>query len=283
MSSFEKLHPALQYHIVNSLRWRELRQTQAEAIEPILAGTNCLLLAPTAGGKTEAAAFPVFSRMLQEDWTGLSVLYVCPIKALLNNLEPRLSGYASLIGRRVGVWHGDIADSVKRRMRADPPDILLTTPESLEGMLISTRTERAELFSRLKAVVIDELHAFAGDDRGWHLRAVLSRLDRYTPSPLQRIGLSATVGNPEALVDWLSGGSSGRIIGSSSVSTDADVTIDHVGSVENAAIVLSRLYRGEKRLVFCDSRALAERLGNALLEAGVRTWVSHASLSVEAR
>lgn len=283
MSSFEKLHPALQYHIVNSLGWRELRQTQSAAIEPILAGTNCLLLAPTAGGKTEAAAFPVFSRMLQEDWTGLSVLYVCPIKALLNNLEPRLSGYASLIGRRVGVWHGDIADSVKRRMRADPPDILLTTPESLEGMLISTRTERAELFSRLKAVVIDELHAFAGDDRGWHLRAVLSRLDNYTPSPLQRIGLSATVGNPEALVDWLSGGSTGRIIGSSSVSTDADVTIDHVGSVENAAIVLSRLYRGEKRLVFCDSRALAERLGNALLEAGVRTWVSHASLSAAER
>ena len=87
MSSFEKLHPALQYHIVNSLGWRELRQAQVEAIEPILAGTNCLLLAPTAGGKTEAAAFPVFSRMLQEDWMGLSVLYVCPIKALLNNLD----------------------------------------------------------------------------------------------------------------------------------------------------------------------------------------------------
>ncbi|WP_206208880.1 hypothetical protein, partial [Vogesella mureinivorans] len=72
-------------------------------------------------------------------------------------------------------------------------------------------------------------------------------------------------------------------MGSSSVSTDADVTIDHVGSVENAAIVLSRLYRGEKRLVFCDSRALAERLGSALLEAGVRTWVSHASLSAAER
>ncbi len=283
MSSFEQLHPALQYHIVNSLGWRELRQTQLDAIAPVLSGESCLLLAPTAGGKTEAAIFPVLSRMLQEEWRGLSVLYVCPIKALLNNLEPRLSGYASLIGRRVGVWHGDIADTVKRRMRSDPPDILLTTPESLEGMLISTRTVRTELFSDLKAVVIDELHAFAGDDRGWHLRAVLSRLDHYTVSPLQRIGLSATVGNPEVLLEWLSSGGTGRIVGSSSVSTDADVTIDHVGSVENAAIVLSRLYRGEKRLVFCDSRALSERLGSALLEAGVRTWVSHASLSAAER
>ncbi len=283
MSSFEKLHPALQYHIVNSLGWRDLRQTQLDAIEPVLSGESCLLLAPTAGGKTEAAVFPVLSRMLQEHWRGLSVLYVCPIKALLNNLEPRLSGYASLIGRRVGIWHGDIADSIKRRMRADPPDILLTTPESLEGMLISTRTERNELFSGLKSIVVDELHAFAGDDRGWHLRAVLNRLDHYTSTPLQRIGLSATVGNPEALLGWFSSGSAGRIVGSSSVSSDADVTIDHVGNVENAAIVLSRLYRGEKRLVFCDSRALAERLGNALLEAGVRTWVSHASLSTAER
>ncbi len=283
MSSFELLHPALQYHIVNSLGWRELRQTQLDAIAPVSSGESCLLLAPTAGGKTEAATFPVLSRMLQDEWRGLSVLYVCPIKALLNNLEPRLSSYAALIGRRVAVWHGDIADSIKRRLRTDPPDILLTTPESLEGMLISTRTERSELFSRLKAVVVDELHAFAGDDRSWHLRAVLARLDHYTATPLQRIGLSATVGNPESLLEWLSLGREGQIVGSSSVSTDADVTIDHVGSVENASIVLSRLYRGEKRLVFCDSRALAERLGHALMEAGVRTWVSHASLSASER
>jgi ATP-dependent Lhr-like helicase len=283
VSSFELLHPALQYHIVNSLGWRELRQTQLDAIAPVSSGESCLLLAPTAGGKTEAATFPVLSRMLQDEWRGLSVLYVCPIKALLNNLEPRLSSYAALIGRRVAVWHGDIADSIKRRLRTDPPDILLTTPESLEGMLISTRTERSELFSRLKAVVVDELHAFAGDDRSWHLRAVLARLDHYTATPLQRIGLSATVGNPESLLEWLSLGREGQIVGSSSVSTDADVTIDHVGSVENASIVLSRLYRGEKRLVFCDSRALAERLGHALMEAGVRTWVSHASLSASER
>lgn len=291
--SFDRLHPALQYHIVNSLGWTTLRPTQLEAFPPLLDGEHALLLAPTAGGKTEAAILPVLSRMLDGDWRGLSVLYVCPIKALLNNLEERLSWYAGLVGRRVGLWHGDISDSVKRRLRLDPPDLLLTTPESLEGMLISPRVERNTWFGTLRVVLIDELHAFAGDDRGWHLRAVLARLDRHAQRPLQRLGLSATVQNPDALLQWLAAGSlaeqgegsarAARVLGSSAVSTDADVTIDHVASVENAATVISRLHRGEKRLVFCDSRSIAERLGHALLHAGVRTYLSHASLSAAER
>ena len=283
MSSFERLHPALQYHIVNSLGWSSLRPTQLEAIDPIHDGLNCLLLAPTAGGKTEAAVIPVLSRMLTAHWAGISVLYVCPIKALLNNLEPRLSHYAGLLGRRIEVWHGDIGASRKKHTRADPPDILLTTPESLEGMLISPRTDRQAWFGNLRVVIVDELHAFANDDRGWHLRAVLSRLDRYTPAPLQRIGLSATVGNPAALLNWFAPVGARQVVGSSAVSTDADVTIDHVGSLDNAATVIERLHRGEKRLVFCDSRGNAERLGNALNQLGVRTFVSHASLSLSER
>ena len=283
MSSFDRLHPALQYHIVNSLGWSSLRPTQLEAIDPIHDGLNCLLLAPTAGGKTEAAVIPVLSRMLTEHWAGISVLYVCPIKALLNNLEPRLSHYAGLLGRRIEVWHGDVGASRKKHARADPPDILLTTPESLEGMLISPRTDRQAWFGKLRVVIVDELHAFANDDRGWHLRAVLSRLDRYTPAPLQRIGLSATVGNPAALLDWFAPVGARQVVGSSAVSTDAEVMIDHVGSLDNAATVIERLHRGEKRLVFCDSRGNAERLGNALNQLGVRTFVSHASLSVSER
>ena len=82
MSEFEQLHPSLQYHVVNTLGWSTLRPTQLAAIAPIHAGTHCLLLAPTAGGKTEAAAIPIPSRMLFEAWPGTSVLYVCPIKAL---------------------------------------------------------------------------------------------------------------------------------------------------------------------------------------------------------
>ncbi|MBM4023621.1 MAG: DEAD/DEAH box helicase, partial [Planctomycetes bacterium] len=88
-TDFALLHPAIQHHIVNSLGWRELRPFQAAAIRPIVAGQHALVLAPTAGGKTEAATLPVLSRMLAEEWRGLSVLYLCPLKALLNNLHVR--------------------------------------------------------------------------------------------------------------------------------------------------------------------------------------------------
>lgn len=283
MTAFERLHPAVQYHVVNSLGWSTLRPTQLAAIDPIHSGRHCLLLAPTAGGKTEAAMIPVLSRMAEEDWRGLSVIYVCPIKALLNNLEPRLSRYAGLLGRTVEVWHGDVSASRKRRALREPPDILLTTPESLEGMLVSPRVERDAWFGQVRTVIVDELHAVAADDRGWHLRSVLARIDAYTPRPVQRIGLSATVSNPDELLAWFAPDGEREVVGSSSVSTDADVTIDAVGSLENAAIVIARLHRGEKRLVFCDSRSSAEKLGAALNQMGVRTFVSHASLSASER
>ena len=148
MTPFECLHPALQHHVVNSLGWRELRPFQEQAIRPILAGEHVLILAPTAGGKTEAALLPVLSRMLSENWTGLSVLYICPIKALLNDLDVRLRRYTSLLGRRSGLWHGDIGPGERRRIVADPPDCLLTTPESLELMLVSRQVEQKALFQQ---------------------------------------------------------------------------------------------------------------------------------------
>ena len=94
MSSVEKLDPLVQHHIVNTLGWRELRDLQELSIEPILQGDHCLLIAPTAGGKTEAAILPILSRMCSERWPALSVLYVCPLKALLNNLAIRLERLA---------------------------------------------------------------------------------------------------------------------------------------------------------------------------------------------
>ena len=90
MSAFDQLDPLVQHHIVNTLGWRELRELQEQSIIPIQAGDHCLLLAPTAGGKTEAATFPILSRICGENWSGLSVLYVCPLNALLNNLHERL-------------------------------------------------------------------------------------------------------------------------------------------------------------------------------------------------
>ena len=280
---FDQLHPAMQYHVVNSLGWSTLRPTQLAAIAPIHAGTHCLLLAPTAGGKTEAAAIPMLSRMLIEEWPAASVLYICPIKALLNNLEHRLTYYAVLVGRRVEVWHGDVSQSRKQRALKDAPDILLTTPESIEAMLISTRVDHQAWFGNLRAVIVDELHAFAADDRGWHLRSVLHRLDQYLRRPLQRVGLSATVSNPQELLNWLAPTGNRAVVGSASVSTDADVTIDHVSSLENAATVIARLHQGQKRLVFCDSRSSAEQLSSMLRAREVRTFLSHASLSASER
>ena len=296
MSGFDYLHPALQYHIVNSLGWRSLRPLQETSVEPILSGATTLLSAPTAGGKTEAAAFPLFSRMLDEEWHPLSVLYVCPLKALINDLETRLSRYAMLLGRTAELWHGDLSAGDRRRIRREPPDLLLTTPESIEVMLISQAAGRGSLFRNLRAVVVDELHAFAGDDRGWHLLAVLERAARIAGRPIQRVGLSATIGNPEELTQWLAGSSDAdtRVVSALPRNLDggasrteredeAAVQIDFGGSLENAAIVISRLHRGEKRLVFCDSRARVENLAFQLRKHGVQTFASHGSLGVEER
>jgi ATP-dependent helicase Lhr and Lhr-like helicase len=286
VNDFDLLHPALQHHLANSLGWKSLRPLQQHSIAPVLAGRHALMLAPTAGGKTEAAFFPILSRMLTENWSGLSVLYICPIKALLNNLEFRLTEYCTFVGRRCVVWHGDIAASVKSRVLADQPDCLLTTPESVEVLLTSKRANAPSLFRNLRAVIVDEVHAFAGDDRGWHLLAILERLTKLAGRELQRLGLSATVGNPDGLLNWLSGHCSGEgevIAPSAPHAPEPNVILDYVGNLHNAATVISQLHRGEKRLVFCDSRARVEELAYLFRDAGVETYVSHSSLSLGER
>ena len=289
----DRLHPGLVHHIVNTLGWPGLRPLQEEAIEPLLDGSDAVLLAPTAGGKTEAASFPLLSKMAQENWTGTSVLYVCPLKALLNNLLPRLETYTSWLGRTTALWHGDVSQPRRKKILRDRPDILLTTPESLEAMLVSANVDHRAFFSGLRAIVIDEVHAFAGDDRGWHLLAVLERLQRVVGRPVQRIGLSATVGNPDQLLSWLQGSASGprpaRVVAphlretSSTLPPPGDIQVDYVGSLENAATVIAALHGGEKRLVFCESRRQVEKLGESLRAKGVTTFLSHASLSVDER
>ncbi|MBN9519349.1 DEAD/DEAH box helicase [bacterium] len=286
MSTFDRLHPALQHHVVNSLGWGELRPVQSLSIEGFLAGANLVVLAPTAGGKTEAAFFPVISQMLTEGWTGLSVLYVSPIRALLNNQEERLRRYFRLVGRGAACWHGDTAQGDKRRMMAEPPDCLLTTPESLEVLLVSTKIDHRRFFQNVRAVVIDELHAFAGDDRGWHLLSVLARVRRFADRDIQRIGLSATVGNPGEMLDWLSSGSTRekRVVRPEpSARNRPDVQLDYVASLPNAAKVIRLLHPGQKRLVFCDSRSRVEQLSMLLRQDGVETFVSHSSLGLEER
>lgn len=291
--AIDRLHPGLLHHIVNTLGWPGLRPLQEEAITPLLNGSDAVLLAPTAGGKTEAACFPLLSRMATERWTGTSLLYVCPLKALLNNLLPRLETYTSWLGHTAALWHGDVPDSRRKRILRERPDVLLTTPESLEAMLVSVNVDHRAFFSGLRAIVVDEVHAFAGDDRGWHLLAVLERLERVVGQSIQRVGLSATVGNPAELLTWLQGARAGtRVAHVVAPHLDApvpasrpsgDVQLDYVGSTANAATVIAALHRGEKRLVFCESRKQVEELGEALRAKGVTTFLSHASLSVGER
>jgi ATP-dependent Lhr-like helicase len=295
VSAADLLHPVLLHHIVNSLGWDDLRPLQHQAINPLLAGHDALLLAPTAGGKTEAAAFPLLSQMANQNWQGTSVIYLCPLKALLNNLLPRLEQYTGWLGRRAALWHGDITGPARRGILRERPDVLLTTPESLEAMLVSVNVDHRAYFADLRAVVVDEVHAFAGDDRGWHLLAVLERLTHLLGRPLQRVGLSATVGNPAGLLTWLQG-SSAATRTATVVAPDlapsaqpgvapppGDIELDYVGSLDNAAKVIATLHAGQKRLVFCESRKSVEELGALLRGHGVTTFLSHASLAADER
>lgn len=283
--AFSRLSPAVQYQIVNGLGFQSLRPVQELTIGPVLDGKNCVVLAPTAGGKTEAAFFPLLSRMDEEDWKAVSVIYVAPIRALLNNQEERVSSFAKLIGRRAAVWHGDTTQSERRAFIQEPADILLTTPESLEVMLMSRKVPARRLFQNLRAVVIDEIHAFVADDRGGHLSALLERLSRFCGKDIQRIGLSATVGNPEEILAWVAGSSQrkGALVRASGLPREPQLMLDFVGSRENAARIIAALHPGKKRLVFVDSRRGVEAVGTALRGLGVDTHVTHSSLSVAER
>ena len=285
MSSFDRLTPALQYQIVNTLGFQSLRPVQELSIDAILDGKNCVVLAPTAGGKTEAAFFPILSGIDAGDWKPVSVIYLSPIRALLNNQEDRIARYAQTIGRRVFKWHGDTTQRERKQFLAEPSDILLTTPESLEAMLMSARIPAGRLFAGLRAVVIDEIHAFAGEDRGAHLASILERLSRYCGQDVQRIGLSATVGNPEEIGRWVQGRSQrpSAVISPPKAHVAPQLTLDYVGSVENAAHVIATLHQGKKRLVFVDSRKRVEEVGRLLLGRRVDTYIIHGSLAQEDR
>ena len=125
MSAFERLTPALQYQVTNTLGFRELRPVQLLTIDAVLDGKNCVVLAPTAGGKTEAAFFPLLSRMDGEGWNAVSVIYLSPIRALLNNQESRISRYAETIGRRAFKWHGDTSQGERKKFLKEKGDAIL--------------------------------------------------------------------------------------------------------------------------------------------------------------
>jgi ATP-dependent Lhr-like helicase len=280
-TGFFRLHPNLQHALVNDLGWRSLRPVQELAVDAILDGCNAVILAPTAGGKTEASVFPLLSRILTEELTPVSVLYVCPIRALLNNQETRISEYARMVGLDAFKWHGDVGDAKKEGFRRRPAQILMTTPESLEVMMISAKTDARALFAGLSAVIIDEVHAFAGDDRGAHLASLLERLGAFTDKDIQRIGLSATVGNPLTIGQWLQGSSKRpfRLVDPPKPKAERDLRIEYCDDIGQAAAGIAHLARGKKSLVFVESRAKAERVAQSLAGSSVEVFIHHSSVS----
>jgi len=285
MSIFSEFHPLLQTTITDRLGWSSLREVQELSGEEILKGKNCIILAPTAGGKTEASFFPVISKILYDLKDGLRAIYVSPIKALLNNQEERIQNYCSMVGLSAFKWHGDITQNQRTQFLKDPAEILLTTPESLEVMLISPKVGTTQLFKNLEYIIIDEIHAFAGCDRGAHLLSILERIQRINNQDLQRIGLSATIGNPEAILSWLTSSSKreNALIDPPKPPYKKYIKI-HYSEDESELLDLAiQECSGKKSLLFCESRKTAEKLGNSFTRRNIKSFVHHSSLSYETR
>ena len=285
VSVFARFPPRLQQAIVSRLGWTTLRPVQELAGQALLDGKNAVILAPTAGGKTEASIFPMLAMLMEREPQGVGLIYIAPIKALLNNQAERLGSYTEMVGLQRFLWHGDVKDSQKRAFLKEPTAVLMITPESLEVMLLSAKILHAQIFGDLRAIVIDEVHALAGTDRGTHLISVIERLSRYGVNDIQRIGLSATVGNPENILSWLQGTSQreGCVVDPPKISSPKELRVylrDTLGAIAQEASLLTQ---GKKSLFFCDSRALAEEIAERMRNRGTDVFVHHSSVSLEER
>ncbi|MBO5879532.1 MAG: DEAD/DEAH box helicase, partial [Clostridia bacterium] len=190
--------------------WSELREIQLVAADVIFNSENNLLLSSsTASGKTEAAFFPIISDIYENppEKKSISVLYIAPLKSLINDQFYRLDDLLEESGLPLTHWHGDVGASHKNRLLKNPEGILQITPESLESMIINRSNDIPRLFSGLKYVVIDEVHALIGQDRGNQVLCLLSRLSRLISYNPRRIGLSATLGDLTVAAEWLGAGS----------------------------------------------------------------------------
>lgn len=285
MSAFSRFPPRLQEAIVSRLGFSGLRPVQELAAEALLDGKNAVVLAPTAGGKTEASIFPVLAELIERPVDGVGAIYVAPIKALLNNQEDRLGTYTEMVGLRRFVWHGDTPDAAKRRFVNEPCELLMTTPESLEVMLISPRNPVNRLFPDLRCVIIDEVHALAGTDRGAHLLSVLERISAVSGRDVQRVGLSATVGNPEEILRWLTGSSErpGAVVDPPKEPSQRRISIAFAGTIADAARQGAAQARGKKSLFFCQTRSLTEAVAERMRGQGTDVYVHHSSVSLEER
>jgi ATP-dependent Lhr-like helicase len=284
-TTFSRFPARLQQAIVSRVGWTSLRPVQEMAGAAILDGKNAVVLAPTAGGKTEASIFPALAELVERPVEGVGLIYIAPIKALLNNQEERLGTYAEMVGLRSFVWHGDISQTDKKSFLRESTELVLTTPESLEVMLLSAKVPAEKLFRDLRMIIVDEVHAVAGTDRGAQLMSVLERIQRFTTNDIQRIGLSATVGNPEQILRWLQGSSrrEAAVVQPPRIPVKRDLHISLHDSVVSLATVAAQRASGKKSLFFCQSRSLTESIAERMRGKGTEVFVHHGSVAKEER
>lgn len=277
-----EINERLLHFLSNRLGWKDLNSIQVKAIPSVLNHENTLILAPTASGKTEAALIPIFSEILDNNLEACSVLYVSPLKALINDMHNRVEKWGNHFGLTATKWHGDVTRNKKDKFTKNPTDFLLTTPESLEVILMNRSSgEKERVFKNIKYILIDEIHYFAATDRGIQLNSVLNRISKYTPDAAI-IGLSATVGNPELISEWIS------------LEKPANIIIDKEGRKlqykvldlpEYALSKVLKKYTEKKVLIFANSRRIAE-LTYYKLKKEIKMkniFIHHGSINKETR
>ena len=281
------------------LAFSEPTAPQVEAIPVILKGRNVLLVAPTGSGKTEAVLLPIFSNFIQQaDKEGISILYITPLRALNRDLIKRLSFWAFNIGVSVEVRHGDTEVKIRRRQALQPPNMLVTTPETLQAILPGSRMQQH--LSHVQYVIIDEVHELAEDKRGVQLTVALERLSEVVGKEFQRVGLSATVGSPKKAAKFIAGthrpievvevllpkGYQYKV--EYPIPQDVDYDLTHkLRTAPEAAARIRRISdlvnKHTSTLIFVNSRTNAEMLGHKFNQLGSDIAVHHGSLSKEER
>ena len=225
--------------------------------------------------------FPVFNALLSlPAGGGIKALYITPLRSLNRDILARMQWWCSELGLSVGVRHGDTPMGERRKQALSPPDLLITTPETLQALFMGKRLRKH--LAQVKFVIIDEIHELAGSKRGAQFAVALERLHVYA-GEFQRIGLSATVGNPEDIARFLCGERVFSVV-SVPVAKQLDITVRFVGDnfQRQTEALLKALKREGSTLVFVNTRVTAEALGHALYEHG-NVEVHHGSLSKEVR
>jgi len=202
-SAFYLLHPHLQ-QMLYKMKWTELRPIQVDTINTIIhSDKNIIISAHTAGGKTEAAFLPILSQIVENKSEGIGVMYVGPLKALINDQFRRLEKLCEISNIPVFKWHGDVSSDAKKKFLKKPSGVLLITPESIESLFINHPNELSKLYKHLSFIVIDEMHSFMGTERGAHLKSLINRISQKSTKSIRMVGLSATLGDLEIAKKWL--------------------------------------------------------------------------------